>query len=133
MYVLLLEEDKNFEVKCLACESVILSFLLFLLFLQVLWSVLFSFTGDLLSRRFAFLGDLLSSIIFPCFARFSAESDNIGTVSLTYRSQADSCRESAATDVKFSLTGIPGSIRLGTPIFRYEPAGTERTGRYLEP
>ncbi|GMP37800.1 hypothetical protein CsSME_00009327 [Camellia sinensis var. sinensis] len=62
-----------------------------------------------------------------------AESDYIRTGTLTYRIQADTCRESAATNVKFVLTGISVSIRLGTLIFRYEPAGTARTGRYLEP
>ncbi|KAL7263487.1 hypothetical protein ACSBR1_001607 [Camellia fascicularis] len=66
-------------------------------------------------------------------ASFVALPDRIGTVSLTYRIQADTYRESAATDAKFILTGIPVSIRLGTPLFRYEPAGTARTGRYLEP
>ena len=50
-----------------------------------------------------------------------------------YRIRADTCRESADTDVKSNLTGIPVSIRRGPPIFRYESAGTGRTGRYLEP
>ncbi|CAL5365389.1 unnamed protein product [Camellia sinensis] len=50
-----------------------------------------------------------------------------------YRIRADTCRESTDTDVKSNLAGIPVSIRLGPPIFRYEPAGTGRTGRYLEP
>ncbi|KAL7210434.1 hypothetical protein ACSBR1_031897 [Camellia fascicularis] len=66
-------------------------------------------------------------------ASFVAVPDRIGTVSLTYRIQADTYRESAATDAKFILTSIPVSIRLGTSLFQYEPAGTTHTGRYLEP
>ena len=73
------------------------------------------------------------SIREQTFNRASTVSDCIGNKSLTYRIQADTYRESAATDGKFILTGIPVSIWLGLPIFRYEPAGTARTGRYLEP
>ncbi|GMP74036.1 hypothetical protein CsSME_00031573 [Camellia sinensis var. sinensis] len=40
-----------------------------------------------------------------------AESDYIGTGMLTYRIQADTCPESAATDVKFVLTGISAPDR----------------------
>ncbi|THF96586.1 hypothetical protein TEA_010067 [Camellia sinensis var. sinensis] len=40
---------------------------------------------------------------------FSAVSDCIGKKSLTYRIQADTYRESAATDVKFILAGISGA------------------------
>ncbi|THG14356.1 hypothetical protein TEA_018910 [Camellia sinensis var. sinensis] len=42
-----------------------------------------------------------------------AKSDYIGTGTLTYRIQADTCRESAATDVKFVLTGILEGFDLG--------------------
>ncbi|GMP75210.1 hypothetical protein CsSME_00032383 [Camellia sinensis var. sinensis] len=111
------------------------------------WEVLcFAFPpGDL----FCFSQLFLQALRIPCFALLSSHthtytrhrallvfqpywhvSDN---KSLTYRIQPDTYRESAAMNVKFSLAGIPVSIRLGPTIFRYEPASTARTGRYLEP
>ncbi|THG12970.1 hypothetical protein TEA_026328 [Camellia sinensis var. sinensis] len=85
------------------------------------------------TRSWDFLGMPEKSMREQTFNRASAVSDCIGNKSLTYRIQADTYRESADTDGKFILTGIPVSIQLGPAIFRYEPASTARTGRYLEP
>ncbi|KAL7224127.1 hypothetical protein ACSBR1_025563 [Camellia fascicularis] len=99
------------------------------------WEMDLGLIGELslVRLRENFRGFYTFMVLWSILFSFAAESDYIGTVSFTYRIQADTCRESAATNVKFSLTGIPVSIQLGTPIFRYEPAGTARTGRYLEP